>query len=155
LTEGSSDAGNLGQWCPALDEALAKYLTRDQQVEAEWSRASKLKHDPRITRLGKILRKTSLDELPQLLNVIKGEMSLVGPRPIPATEIKRYGRRFAKYVAARPGLTGLWQVSGRSELSYRRRVAIDITYVNRYSLGRDLVILLRTVPAVISRNGSC
>jgi exopolysaccharide production protein ExoY len=140
---------------PHSDEALSKFLAKDTQAAAEWLQKAKLKHDPRVTRLGQILRESSLDELPHLFNVIKGDMSLVGPRPILPSEIARYGWRIEKYAAARPGMTGLWQVSGRSQLSYRRRVAIDSNYVERYSFGRDVVILLRTAPAVILRNGSC
>ena len=140
---------------PSADEALANHLATDEEAAREWAQSFKLKRDPRITYFGRVLRETSIDELPQLLNVIKGEMSLVGPRPIVAAEVKKYGRRFAKYIAVRPGLTGLWQVSGRTQLSYRRRVAIDTNYVQCYSFGRDLAILLRTVPAVILRHGSC
>jgi exopolysaccharide production protein ExoY len=140
---------------PQADRLLAAHLASDQKRRAEWSRFCKLKDDPRVTRLGKVLRETSLDELPQLLNVIKGDMSLVGPRPVLANEAIKYGWRIQKYAAARPGMTGLWQVSGRSKLSYRRRVASDAVYVDHYSYGRDLIILLRTIHTVISKNGSC
>jgi exopolysaccharide production protein ExoY len=139
---------------PHTDEVLSEYLAKDTEAAAEWVQTHKLKHDPRVTRLGKILRESSVDELPQLLNVIKGDMSLVGPRPILPSEAVKYGWRLEKYAAARPGMTGLWQVSGRSELSFRRRIAIDSKYVRRYSFAGDLAILLRTFPAVISRNGS-
>lgn len=139
---------------PQADQLLAAYLASDQEAAAEWVRACKLKDDPRVTPLGKVLRQTSLDELPQLLNVIMGDMSLVGPRPILTSELIKYGRRFQKYATARPGMTGLWQVSGRSELSFRRRVALDVTYVNRCSFTGDLAILLRTVPAIFLRSGS-
>ena len=139
---------------PQADRLLAAYLASDQIAAAEWNRSCKLKDDPRVTPLGKVLRETSLDELPQLLNVIKGDMSLVGPRPILPNEAIKYGWRFQKYAAARPGMTGLWQVSGRSELSFRSRVALDATYVNRYSFAGDVAILLRTVPAVLLRSGS-
>ena len=135
-------------------EVLANHLASDEKAAGEWRRTCKLKDDPRVTPLGKVLRETSLDELPQLLNVIKGEMSLVGPRPILPNEEIKLGRRFQSYATARPGMTGLWQVSGRSELSFHRRVALDITYVNRYSFAGDFAILLRTVPAVLLRNGS-
>jgi exopolysaccharide production protein ExoY len=139
---------------PQADQVLADYLSSNEKATAEWFRSRKLRYDPRVTRLGKVLRETSLDELPQLLNVIRGDMSLVGPRPILLKETIEYGRKLQKYAAARPGITGLWQVSGRSELSFRRRVALDITYVNRQSFAGDFAILLRTFPAVLLRNGS-
>jgi exopolysaccharide production protein ExoY len=139
---------------PQADQLLTDYLASDEKAAAEWVRSRKLKDDPRVTRLGKVLRETSLDELPQLLNVIKGDMSLVGPRPIVPNEAIKYGRRLQKYAAARPGMTGLWQVSGRSELSFRRRVALDVNYVTRYSFAGDVAIALRTFPAVILRIGS-
>ena len=109
--------------------------------------------DPRVTRIGAILRATSLDELPQLINVLRGEMSLVGPRPIVIDEAARYGRRLADYCAVRPGLTGLWQVSGRNAVPYPRRVAMDVWLVRNRSIGVYLAILARTVPAVLSRRG--
>ena len=137
------------------DFILAKHLADDPRAAAEWKQNFKLKRDPRITPFGELLGKSSLDELLQLWNVIKGDMSLVGPRPIAMAEIGKYGRRFANYVTARPGLTGQWQVSGRSELSYRRRVAIDCKYLERWSLSRDLLILLQTVQVVALRQGSC
>jgi undecaprenyl-phosphate galactose phosphotransferase len=113
-----------------------------------------LRDDPRITGIGQVLRRTSLDELPQLLNVMRGEMSLVGPRPIVTAEVAFYGPQIADYYEARPGITGLWQVSGRSDTSYLRRVQLDVWYVRNWTLWHDLAILLKTVPAVLQRRGA-
>jgi lipopolysaccharide/colanic/teichoic acid biosynthesis glycosyltransferase len=133
---------------------LLALLQRDPAARAEWERDHKLTHDPRITRLGDFLRRSSLDELPQLINVLRGEMSLVGPRPIVPAEIARYRRYFACYCRVRPGITGLWQVSGRSDLPYRRRVALDVVYARSRSAGLDFKILLATAPAVLARRGA-
>ena len=134
---------------------LEALLASDPAARAEWEATRKLKHDPRITRIGRFLRSTSLDELPQLINVLRGEMSLVGPRPVQEAEIDRYyGASAAHYMAVRPGITGLWQVSGRSETSYESRVALDVSYVSRPSMLADLSILLRTPVAVLSRRGA-
>ncbi|MFN6251894.1 MAG: sugar transferase [Acetobacteraceae bacterium] len=134
---------------------LEALLASDPAARAEWEATRKLKNDPRITRIGRFLRSTSLDELPQLINVLRGEMSLVGPRPVQEAEIDRYyGASAAHYMAVRPGITGLWQVSGRSETSYESRVALDVSYVSRPSLLADLSILLRTPVAVLSRRGA-
>jgi Undecaprenyl-phosphate galactose phosphotransferase WbaP len=134
---------------------LEALLANDPAARAEWEATRKLKNDPRITRIGRFLRSTSLDELPQLINVLRGEMSLVGPRPVQEAEIDRYyGASAAHYMAVRPGITGLWQVSGRSETSYESRVALDVTYVSRPSLLADISILLRTPVAVLSRRGA-
>jgi len=133
---------------------LQRLLTESADARAEWDRDHKLRNDPRITALGSFLRRSSLDELPQLFNVLAGEMSLVGPRPIVAGEVKRYGRRFSHYCSVRPGITGLWQVSGRNDVSYRRRVAIDTCYAQNQSLALDLRIMLATVPSVLMRKGS-
>ena len=127
---------------------LAEVLARDPALAAEWQETRKLRNDPRVTRLGLVLRRTSIDELPQLLNVLRGDMSCVGPRPVTADELGRYGDAAEAYLAARPGLTGLWQVSGRSALSYQARVALDGLYAARRSLLLDIVILLRTIPAL-------
>lgn len=135
------------------ERRLQELLESDPAAAFEWHVSQKLRNDPRITPLGAFLRKSSLDELPQLLNVLCGHMSLVGPRPIVAAEVKRYGRYFRFYCAVRPGITGLWQVSGRNDVSYRRRVAIDTVYARSRSMGMDLAILSRTVPAVISSRG--
>jgi Undecaprenyl-phosphate galactose phosphotransferase WbaP len=134
---------------------LEALLANDPTARAEWEATRKLKNDPRITRIGRFLRSTSLDELPQLINVLRGEMSLVGPRPVQEAEIDRYyGASAAHYMAVRPGITGLWQVSGRSETSYESRVALDVSYVSRPSLLADISILLRTPVAVLSRRGA-
>ena len=133
---------------------LADLLARDPVAREEWARDHKLKNDPRITKLGAFLRKSSLDELPQLFNVLRGEMSLVGPRPIVDDEVTKYGRYFQHYCAVKPGITGLWQVSGRNDVSYRTRVALDCTYARSKSLGLDLWIMAATVPAVLCRRGS-
>jgi len=136
------------------DAVLAAHLSADPQVRAEWAATHKLTDDPRITPIGQVLRKTSLDELPQLWNVLRGEMSLVGPRPIVPAEVARYGRAFATCFAVPPGVTGLWQVSGRSDTTYAERVALDLDYATRWSLRRDLAIMLRTIPAVLAQRGS-
>lgn len=134
---------------------LEALLASDPAARAEWEATRKLKNDPRITRIGRFLRSTSLDELPQLINVLRGEMSLVGPRPVLEAELDRYyGASAAHYMAVRPGITGLWQVSGRSETTYESRVALDVSYVSRPSLLADIVILLRTPVAVLSRRGA-
>lgn len=129
-------------------------LASDPEAALEWATDQKLRNDPRITPLGAWLRKSSLDELPQLFNIVAGHMSLVGPRPIVDSEVTRYGRYFQHYASVRPGLTGLWQVSGRSDLTYRRRVVIDTVYVRTRSVALDIMILLRTVPAMLTRRGS-
>ena len=133
---------------------LAHILATDPQARAEWDRDQKLRDDPRITKFGRFLRRSSIDEFPQLWNVLKGEMSLVGPRPIVPAEVARYGRRFRDYCSVKPGITGLWQVSGRNNTSYRRRVAIDTCYARRQSLALDMRILVATVPSVLLRKGS-
>ena len=140
----------------ASDRLLAEHLASDPHAAAEWAKRRKLAHDPRVTRIGAVLRRTSLDELPQLINVLRGEMSLVGPRPVVAEELRtHYGRAgAAAYLAVTPGMTGLWQVSGRSGTSYAERVALDMRYASGLSLRRDVAILLRTVPAVLARRGA-
>lgn len=135
-------------------ERLAHLLATDPEARREWERDHKLKNDPRITPIGAFLRKSSLDELPQLFNVLRGDMSLVGPRPIVMDEVRRYGRYFSHYSQVRPGITGLWQVSGRSNTSYRRRVAMDVTYSRSQSLPLNIKILLMTVPSVLLAKGS-
>jgi exopolysaccharide production protein ExoY len=136
------------------DKRLDQLLATNASARAEWALDQKLRDDPRITGLGRFLRKSSLDELPQLINVLRGEMSLVGPRPIVQDEAPRYGRWLKHYCAVRPGITGMWQVSGRNNLTYRRRVACDVLYARRQSTHMNLVILLATIPAVLSQNGS-
>jgi lipopolysaccharide/colanic/teichoic acid biosynthesis glycosyltransferase len=139
---------------PDAEDRLAHLLQSSPVAREQWRRDHKLKDDPRITPIGRFLRKSSLDELPQLLNVLRGEMSLVGPRPIVAAEVPRYGRYFQVYCAVRPGITGLWQISGRNEVSYRRRVALDVLYVRRRCFRLYMLVLLATVPTVLSRRGA-
>lgn len=136
------------------DNRLAEYLMKFPEARAEWDRDHKLRSDPRITGIGRFLRKSSIDELPQLFNVLRGDMSLVGPRPIVPGEIVRYGRYIADYCAVKPGITGLWQVSGRNDVSYRRRVALDTCYARSRSLWFDLRIVAKTIPAVLLASGS-
>jgi Undecaprenyl-phosphate galactose phosphotransferase WbaP len=136
-------------------EVLSELLARDPVAAAEWADTQKLADDPRITRVGKFLRATSLDELPQLLNVLKREMSLVGPRPIVEQEVMRYADDIDYYYQTKPGLTGLWQVSGRSDTSYKQRVQLDSWYVRNWSLWHDVAILAKTVPAVLMQQGAC
>jgi lipopolysaccharide/colanic/teichoic acid biosynthesis glycosyltransferase len=140
--------------CVNSAEVLEDYLAQHPAARAEWNRTHKLRNDPRITRLGVILRRYSLDELPQLWNVLMGQMSLVGPRPIVAAEVEKYGDCFERYCRAKPGLTGLWQVSGRSELSYDARVALDCEYVEHWSLTKDFLILSRTFSSVVNQDGA-
>ena len=135
-------------------ERLAQHLRANPEAAAEWARDHKLQKDPRITPIGRFIRKTSLDELPQLVNIIRGDMSVVGPRPIVEDEICKYGAAFESYSAVRPGLTGAWQVGGRSDASYDRRVELDVEYVESWSFGRDIKIVLLTVPAVLLNRGA-
>jgi lipopolysaccharide/colanic/teichoic acid biosynthesis glycosyltransferase len=139
---------------PDADRRLEGLLRSDPCARQEWEADHKLRCDVRITPLGRFLRKSSLDELPQLFNVLRGEMSLVGPRPITDAEINRYGRWFRHYRMVPPGMTGMWQVCGRNDVDYRRRVALDVLYVRRRSLSSNLSILLKTVPAILMRSGS-
>ncbi len=136
------------------ERRLQLFLDRDSRARAEWARDHKLRYDPRITAFGRFLRRSSLDELPQLINVLRGDMSLVGPRPIVDAEVSRYGRRYKSYCSVRPGITGLWQVSGRTNISYRRRVAMDVLYVRRRSLGLYVWLIVATIPAVLARRGA-
>lgn len=136
------------------DSVLKKYLSENPAANAEWQRDWKLQNDPRITRPGAILRRTSLDELPQLLNVLRGDMSLVGPRPIVVGEIDKYNSDILHYYRVRPGITGLWQVSGRNDVSYAQRVKMDSWYVRNWSLWHDVAILCKTVPVILKRTGA-
>ena len=136
---------------PDAESVLAANLAENPIAALEWRDTRKLKYDPRVTRIGRILRETSLDELPQLFNVLKGDMSCVGPRPIVFAELQRYGAVARDYFAVRPGLTGLWQVSGRNSLSYDERVSLDRHYIRNRSFLFDVSIMLRTVPAVMRR----
>ena len=139
---------------PNAEHILHNLLERDPEAQAEWLRDHKLRFDPRVTRLGRFLRKTSLDELPQLWNVIRGDMSLVGPRPIVKEEMLRYGRYLHSYLAVKPGITGLWQVTGRNDTNYRRRVVMDTYYVRKQSLIMDIRILFKTVRVVLHGSGA-
>lgn len=139
---------------PNAQEVLQRLLAERPDLRAEWERDFKLKEDPRITRIGGFLRKYSLDELPQFWNVLRGDMSLVGPRPIIAEEVNRYGQHVSVYLASRPGVTGFWQVSGRSDIEYDERVRMDQEYHHRQSLLTDVGILLKTVAVVIHRRGA-
>ena len=136
------------------EAVLKSYLAAHPEEAREWKATQKLKHDPRITRIGRFLRKTSLDELPQVLNVFLGEMSLVGPRPIVQEEIARYGEVFALYAQVPPGITGLWQISGRNDISYEERVELDRYYITNWSIWFDWYILARTVPVVLGKKGA-
>ncbi|RWR33776.1 sugar transferase [Sinirhodobacter populi] len=135
------------------EQRLAAILHQDPAAAEEWRETHKLTHDPRVTWFGRFIRKTSLDELPQLWNVIRGEMSLVGPRPIVSEEIARYGTDFDSYTRVRPGITGLWQVSGRNDTTYDERVAMDVDYARSVSFLQDLKILLLTARSVALRTG--
>ncbi len=135
------------------DEILKDHLAKNPQAREEWEATRKLKSDPRVTPIGHVLRKSSVDELPQLINVIRGDMSVVGPRPIVQDEVRYYGDDFTYYTKLRPGLTGLWQVSGRNDVSYRHRVQMDVNYAQQYSLAQDVMIIAKTIPAVLRSRG--
>jgi Undecaprenyl-phosphate galactose phosphotransferase WbaP len=139
---------------PNAEQHLQTLLATFPALRAQWEQDHKLKYDPRVTRLGAFLRRTSLDELPQLFNVLRGEMSLVGPRPVVQAELEKYGLDQVYYLMAKPGITGLWQVSGRSELDYPNRVDLDKWYVNHWSLSFDFSILYRTAGVVLARQGA-
>lgn len=136
------------------EERLKAILASDPAARREWAKDHKLKNDPRITPIGSFLRKSSLDELPQLWNVLRGQMSIVGPRPIVLAEVSRYGRYFRDYCRVRPGITGMWQISGRNDVNYRRRVAMDVAYARTRNVALDLKIMVLTVPAVCAAKGS-
>lgn len=135
-------------------EVLAHLLATDPHAKAEWDKEFKLKNDPRITRLGHFIRKTSIDELPQLWNVLKGDMSFVGPRPVTEDELDRYRQYVKYYLAVRPGITGLWQVSGRNDVSYNERIRLDTRYIIGWSLLKDFIILFKTISVVFFRKGA-
>ncbi|MFK7875492.1 MAG: sugar transferase [Paracoccaceae bacterium] len=138
---------------PNAEDYLAEYLRNSPEAAKEWEADHKLTHDPRITPLGNFLRRSSLDELPQLLNILRGEMSFVGPRPIVTAELAKYGVYAESYISVKPGLTGLWQVSGRNEISYSERVQLDMDYIASQSLTQDLTIIAKTAQAVLARTG--
>lgn len=136
------------------DDRLAELLATDPEARREWLADHKLKTDPRVTPLGRTLRRLNLDELPQLINVLRGEMSIVGPRPVVPTEAVRYGDALPAVLSVNPGLTGLWQVSGRNDLPYHERVALDVSYVNNRSTIGDLKIIMKTLVAMLSERGN-
>ena len=135
------------------EQRLREYLAANPEAAAEWARDHKLSDDPRITPLGHFLRRTSLDELPQIWNVLKGEMSFVGPRPVTRVELHKYGAARDAYMAMKPGITGLWQVSGRNEVSYDERVQLDVDYSGLTSLGTDIRLILATAGSVLGATG--
>ena len=139
---------------PNAEEKLKEYLAENPAAKREWEETFKLTNDPRVTKLGSFLRRTSLDELPQLWNVIRGEMSLVGPRPIVQAEVERYGKNIREYYMVPPGITGMWQVSGRSDTTYPERVAMDTWYVRNWSVWIDIMYLFKTVKAVLQSKGA-
>lgn len=136
------------------DTVFQRLLQSDPEAREEWERTHKLVNDPRVTRFGSFLRRTSLDELPQLVNVLRGHMSLVGPRPVTECELRKYGEDVGAYLMARPGITGLWQVSGRSSASYEQRVAFDRAYAGSWRLSSDMKIMAKTVGVVLKRRGA-
>jgi Undecaprenyl-phosphate galactose phosphotransferase WbaP len=136
------------------DEVLDRYLNSHPALAVEWRRSHKLRNDPRVTRVGWLLRRTSLDELPQLWNVLRGDMSMVGPRPIVQAEIAKYGPAFALYSQVLPGLTGLWQASRRNDTTYRERVELDTRYIRNWTAATDIGVLLRTVKVVLGGRGA-
>jgi undecaprenyl-phosphate galactose phosphotransferase len=137
------------------EERLQSLLVNDEQASKEWEKRWKLEQDPRITKIGKLLRQSSLDELPQIFNVLKGEMSLVGPRPVTQEEIDKYYKEQSRlYFGVPPGITGLWQVSGRSNTTYDHRIALDSWYVRNWNLWLDIVILFKTVKVVLKMEGA-
>jgi len=136
------------------DAILAAHLSGHPAAAEEWALDHKLRDDPRVTKLGHLLRKSSLDELPQLFNVLTGDMSIVGPRPIVQSEVAKYGRFFKAYCSVRPGITGIWQVSGRNNVSYQRRILMDALYARRKCIALDIKLILATIPAVLARKGS-
>ena len=140
--------------CVDAKERLEELLNTNPEIREEWEKDFKLQHDPRITKSGVFLRKTSLDELPQIFNVLRGEMSLVGPRPIIRDEMKRYSTYIDDYLMVRPGITGMWQVSGRSNISYSERVQMDSWYVRNWSVWLDIMLLWRTFKAVKEETGA-
>jgi len=135
------------------EKKLRAHLDANPEAAAEWERDHKLENDPRITRFGAFLRATSLDELPNVWNVLKGDLSLVGPRPIVRAEVRKYGCNKRDYFSVRPGVTGLWQISGRNDITYRQRVLLDVEYIQNISMKLDLKVILATVGAVLNRTG--
>lgn len=140
--------------CVDAEDKLQSLLANDPVAAAEWAKDQKLRNDPRVTRVGKLLRKTSLDELPQLVNIIAGDMSIVGPRPIVDAEVPRYGEHIHYYDSVRPGVLGLWQVSGRNDTCYDKRVELDVEYAQTHTAMADMMIILKAVPAVFLSRGA-
>lgn len=140
--------------CMNADEKLKEYLKSNEEARKEFEENQKLQHDPRITKLGNFLRKTSLDELPQMLNILKGEMSFVGPRPVVKREIEKYGENKEKLLSVKPGLTGYWQVNGRSNTTYEERMNMELYYVDNCSLWLDIKIFFKTFIAVFKKEGA-
>jgi exopolysaccharide production protein ExoY len=136
------------------DEVLRDYLRSNPSAAEEWKATRKLRDDPRVTTVGTVLRKLSLDELPQLINILRGDMSVVGPRPVVDEELSLYDTQAVYYLRTRPGLTGLWQISGRNDVSYESRIAFDTHYVQNWSLVQDVLIIAKTIPAVCLSRGS-
>ena len=134
---------------PEAKDILENLLMKDEKLKMEFEQTHKIKNDPRITTIGKLLRKTSLDELPQFINVLKNEMSIVGPRPIVNKEKNKYGKNFKKVLSVKPGITGLWQVSGRNNLTYKTRIKLDLNYVYNHNFLMDIRILIRTIGVIL------
>ncbi len=140
--------------CVDADKKLKEYLANNDEARKEFEENQKLKNDPRITQIGDFLRKTSIDELPQLINVLKGEMSLIGPRPIVDGEIEKYGTNKDKFLSVKPGLTGYWAANGRNNITYSERIKMELYYVDNMSFGLDLKIFLKTIVSVIKKEGA-
>ena len=140
--------------CIGADKILEEYLSQDKEIRKEFEIKQKIEHDPRVTKLGKFLRSTSLDELPQMINILKGEMSIVGPRPIVEREIEKYGENKAKLLTVKPGLTGYWQVNGRSSTTYEERMNMELYYVDNCSMLLDIKIFIKTIPTVLKKEGA-
>ena len=134
---------------PEAKDILENLLMQDEKLKMEFEQTHKIKNDPRITTIGKLLRKTSLDELPQFINVLKNEMSIVGPRPIVNKEKNKYGKNLKKVLSVKPGITGLWQVSGRNNLTYKTRVKLDLNYIENFNFLMDIRILIRTIGVIL------
>ena len=140
--------------CMNADKKLKEYLIQNDDARREFEENQKLKNDPRITKIGKVLRKTSIDELPQLINVLKGDMSLIGPRPIVDGEIEKYGKNKDKFLSVKPGITGYWAANGRSDTSYNERIEMELYYVDNMSLKLDIKIFFKTILSVIKKEGA-
>lgn len=140
--------------CMNADKKLKEYLSQNEDARIEFEENHKLKNDPRITKIGNVLRKTSIDELPQLINVLKGDMSLIGPRPVVDGEIEKYGKNKDKFLSVRPGITGYWAANGRSDTSYDERIKMELYYVDNISFKLDVKIFFKTISSVIKKEGA-